>query len=319
MQKASKPKSSTPRQRRGKSATTSKSSKPSRQQNAKRVVGAAEFRPARRIGMKDLVAHEISYLAGYVYVGNGTLGAADGVYYQNVSKTEIAVPQGGNGSFHVPVLPTSAKVGSSYVADVEKHFARKVVRSAKAELISLQPATSNSMVAQIAPVRGAGDSDGVNFATGTDAAQTLANALGMDGSRSCTSWESAVCDLTPYIAGGSGARQNEFNTDWADNAASEWKDLNGVAPCCLSIAGQNNTTALRGTQTHMIVIRLVLDYLDFIAGSPVGLPSAAGDLTSFIRHLVEVEGASALDRVLRHIEPHDPKMTMRLRTLISGK
>lgn len=326
MQKASKPKTSTPRQRGGKSAKTSKTGKSNRQQNAKRVVGAAEFRPARRIGMKDLMAHEVSYLAGYVYVGNGTLGATDGVYYQNVAKTEVAQPNNSPSepAYHVPILPNSAKVGSTYVSDVGKHFARMRVRRARVELVSLQPATSNSMVAQLAPVRGAGDSDDLNFATGTTAALALADAIGMDGSKQCASWEGLTCDLTPYIAGGSGALQNEFNNDYrADTLVStEFKNLNGIAPCCIAISGQNNTTALRGTQTHMIIVHLTLDYLDFIAGNSLDIaaaPAAARDITSLIRHLVEVEGASALDRVLRHIEPHDPKLTMRLRALCSGK
>ncbi len=268
--------------------------------------------------MQDLRAHEISWLAGYVYVGNGTLGATDGVYYQDVSKTEIAVPSSSHSSFQVPILPTSGKVGSSYVKDVEKHFARKRIHSLVIELISLQPATSNSMVAQFAPVRGAGDSDGVNFTTGTTAAMTLANALGMDGSRAVTSWENCTLDATRFIAGGSGAKQNEFNNDWYDDLASEFPSLDGIAPACIAVSGQNNSTGLRGTQTHMIVIRLKLDYLDFIAGTPLYSPLSA-DIVGFLRAVVEVEGASALDRVLRNIDLTDPKRAMRLRALCSGK
>jgi len=324
MQKASKPKSSAPRQRRGGSTQPPKSQKSTKQRisSASRSIGAATYRAPRKVGMRDLMAHEISFLAGYVYVGNGTLGATDGVYYENVAKNKIATPYSGGSATHVPILPGDAEVGASYVKDIDKHFARKRIRSLHAELHSLQPATSNSMVVQLSPVRGAGSASDTRLTTGTTAGATLAATIAMDGSKSCTSWEGLDLDLTPFIAGGSGAKQNEFNNDAQDALGTPWDgqlDLNQVVPACLVVAGQNNTTALRGTQTHMIVIRIVLDYLDFIADAVTGsFPSAVLDIAALMKHVACSEGPAGVDRILRHIETDDPKLARRVRALVSG-
>lgn len=234
---------------------------------------------SRAVGMRDLVAHEVAYVSGYIYVGNGTNGATDSVYFRTAGGNYI-VPNAGAltaGAGQVPVLSTDSLIGQSYVEDIEKHYSRKRVRKLKMTLVSLQPSTSNSMVVAVAPVRGCGQSGqtAVAWAT-TEAGSTLQNTLGMSGAKSCASWESLTLDLTPSIAGGSGADQKEFSIASESND-SEWGqgnlDLDMVAPCAFIVSGQNSTTALRGTNTHYVLVSMIVDYLDFIAGNPVIIPA----------------------------------------------
>lgn len=241
------------------------------QKNVPRSVGAAVHEGNRPIGMKNLMAHELSFLAGYIYVGNGTLGATDGIYFQDVGKTKINQASSNFTSLQMPFTPCPCSIWGNtlptYVSDVMKHYARYRVKRASLELISLQPATSNSMLVQISPVRGAGDSADALLTTGTVAGATLANTIGMTGSKSATSWQGLSVDMTKYIAGGSGAAQNEFSTDPGNSlvtAGDLAKDRS--IPAALVVSGQNNTTALRATQTHAIVYRFELDLLDFVAG-----------------------------------------------------
>jgi len=260
---------------------TRKSTKPKKAKAPRRTrdAPAARFTDmTRSVGMKDLQAHEVSYVAGYVYVGNGTNGATDGVYFRCAGVNGI-VPNAGSYAQggQVPILPADVNIGQTYVKDIEKHYSRKRVRRIKMTLVSLQPATSNSMVVAVAPIRGCGQSGETAYAwTTTDAAPTLQNTLGMAGAKSCASWESLTLDLTPYIAGGSGADQKEFSvaTDASDAAwGNADLDLDMVAPCAFIVSGQNSTSALRGTNTHYVLVSMVLDYLDFIAGNPVLFPA----------------------------------------------
>jgi len=71
-------------------------------------------------------------------------------------------------------------------------------------------------------------------------------------------------DLTPFIAGGSGANQNEFNVQasnvglWGTSADFE---LN--SPAGFAVGGSVATPSLYGTDLHMVVIEEVVDMLDF--------------------------------------------------------
>jgi hypothetical protein len=222
--------------------------------------------------MGNKMAHCISWLAGYIYVGNGTLGATDGVYYLDVSKTYTLVGQ-------VPILGADQLVGQVYVKDEIKHYARIRIRRQRLRLISLQPSTANNMAVYIAPVRGTGDSPNCSANTNTTAALTVANTISMDDSTPTPSYDSFERDISKDIAGGSGAAQNEF-----DVAAGVTSNVGTggsytmVAPTCLCVSGINSTTALRGTQTHMVVIDQIVDILDFLGGNtptnPEGLVAA---------------------------------------------
>jgi hypothetical protein len=211
--------------------------------------------------MGNKMAHCISWLAGYIYVGDGTLGATDGVYYQDVTKTYTLVGQ-------VPILGADILVGQGYVKDEMKHYARLRIRRQRLRLISLQPSTANNMAVYIAPVRGTGDSPNCSANTNTTAALTVANTISMDDSTPTPSYGSFERDISKDVAGGSGAAQNEFDISaGVTGNVGSGGSYTMVAPTCLCVSGINSTTALRGTQTHMVVIDQIVDILDFLGGN----------------------------------------------------
>ncbi len=277
-----------------KTAKASKPKQPKQSSPKTKSVGAAEFRDnSKTVGMKDLLCHRVSWIAGYTYVGNGTLGATDSVYFADNSQANIV--SAANGGAQVPVLGSDAGIGKSYVSDIEKHYSRKVVRRARLRLESLSPATSNSMMAVVAPIRGCGASGDTTTTTGTTAAPSISNVIGMDGAKSCASYERLEIDLTPYIAGGSGSKQNEFtiNRD-GDTAGSAWGsgtvDLVGIAPCAFVVGGTNSTAGLRATFVHMVIIDTWCDYLDFIAGmsnpNPLSLVLTKEEASQILRMIL---------------------------------
>jgi len=246
-----------------------KQAKPKAPKVSKTATGAAYASKAKGIGMADLLSHDVSYLAGYIYVGNGTLGATDGVYYVNTAQTKLVLN-------HVPILACDADLGQTYVKDIEKHYARKVIKRLRVRLVSLVPATTNSMMVVISPIRGPGDSQNSSVATGTSAALTLANVIGMAGATEAASYEDATLDLTRFIAGGAGKNENEFAVN--NSAASTsfvGANLLGICPACVAVSGSNSSTGLRGTVTHMVVVESVVDFLDFIAGVTTSFPISA--------------------------------------------
>ncbi len=230
-------------------------------------------RASNMLGLRDLLSHEMPFQYGLVYVGNGTLGATDGVYFANTAKTAVQ----DNAPFHVPIrLNSDGSTGAvplpTFVTDIVKHFARVRVRKLTLELVSLQPSTANSMTLCVGPIRAAGDTSAFALTTGTTAGASYGDVISMAGARQCASWESMKIDLTPFIAGGSGAKQNEFDLDFNEGYA----DLapRRTTPAAFVVSGTNSTAALRGTATHMVIVRPVLDLLDFIAGAPVDGPLA---------------------------------------------
>jgi len=261
--------------------------------------------------MSDLQAHRISWIAGYTYVGDGALGTTDNVFFR-LSGSPTTVVNGATGSGMVPILAADTNVGQTYVADIEKHYSRKRVRSCRIKLVSLQPSTANSCVVQIAPVRGPGASgDTVAVATAT-AAPTLANVMGMSGSKPVASWEHGDLDLTPYIAGGTGANQNEFQISRdGDDTSTVWgagsNDLDLIAPCAFVISGSNATAALRGTNVHAVVVTQVVDFLDFLGGQSLSVPESFTEktLAKFLARHKRKLSTDAIHAVLRMIEKLD--------------
>jgi len=243
-----------------------------------RQVGIANRVRLPTVGMSDLIQHRITWVACTVYIGNATLGAADSVYAASVSGTPLVYNAGAGGGFWIPFAPGDVDVGSTYASSIMKLYRRVRIRSAKVHLLTIQSSTTNNAVVGVAPCRGppgAAEFAGAN--TGTGAAQTLVNLMSISGMTSCDSFENTTLDLTPYIAAGSGASQNEFSTA---NSVAQTTDMGqvvnavGVVPCAFQIAGNSNVTALRGTITHNVVCEMVCDLLDFVGGVPVIDPSA---------------------------------------------
>jgi hypothetical protein len=170
-----------------------------------------------RLGLGDIKRLVMSWVAGYTYVGDGTNGTAASVYFLPASagtpKWLVRGFVAGSSSGQVPIAGSDPDLGQAYIADVEKHFQRKIIRAMRLRLDSLQPSTSNNMMVVVAPSRGPGGTAAsvpITYATAAVTANTVENVSSMKGSFPVDSWESKVCDITEFIAGGSGAKQNEF-------------------------------------------------------------------------------------------------------------
>jgi len=223
----------------------------------------------------------MSWVAGYTFVGNGTNGAANAVLFQTATSTYLLRGYtAGSSSGQVPIVGADAQLGAAYVNDVEKHFARKVVKRMWIHVISLQPSTSNNMMAVIAPFRGGGGCEQAVFdvlATAGQVGNTVTNVTSMKGAFSVDSWQSKTVEITAFIAGGAGARQNEFDINSiqvpgavagsiVNPAAATGIDGDGDIPACFALAGNCTTAALQNTKVHQIVIEQEVDLLDYIGG-----------------------------------------------------
>jgi len=169
-----------------------------------------------QLGIADIRRLTIGYVTGYSFVGNGTNGAANSVYFLPYSSGTPAWLIKGNAagsSGTVPVLPSDSSIGATWVNDLLKHFARIKFNKVYICIDSLQPSTSNNMMIAIAPYRGSGISESsvpITFATAVVAANTIANVTSMKGAIPVGSWESKRIDATSFIAGGGGSMQNEL-------------------------------------------------------------------------------------------------------------
>jgi len=247
----------------------------------------------RRVGMSDIRNHTMSWLAGYIYVGNGTLGATDSVYFCDSTKTYTIVADTGVGA-NVPVAGGDGIVGATYIGDVIKHFARMRINTQKLILEPLQPSTANSMVALIAPQKGA---SGIGKAvTDTTAGLTYTNVISMNSVKQAASWESCTVDMTGFIGGGSGAKQNEFDINQGLNNSTGLQDsysyaARGVIPTTFAVSGSNSTSALRGTVTHAVFIEQTVDLVDYIGGNAATYPE--GWIRSAVHGFVSDEKTQA--------------------------
>jgi hypothetical protein len=232
------------------------------------------------LGMPDLRNMTLKYVTGYTFVGNGTNGDANAVYFVPYSGgTPKWLVQGYTSTYSsgmIPIAPADPDLGNSAMADVLKHYSRIVIKKAWIYLNSLQPSTTNNMMVVLAPARGAGGaatSWPVTFATASVTANTVPGVESMKGSDTCGSWENHMWDCTDFIAGGSGARQNEFDLQtflsgdhsiYVTTATVPSIDLDGVVPFCFSVGGNNTTSALQNTNVHTVSIELEVDLLDWV-------------------------------------------------------
>jgi len=243
------------------------------------TIGTAAMIRMPRIGFSDLLEHRVTYIAGAVYVGNGTLGATNGVYFGNAAKSTTMVPTNSAPPL-VPVAPGDSGVGASYVNALLQLYRRVRYRKLVVHLVTVQSSTTNNAVVAIAPSRGPpGANEIPHTATDATAAYNLTNVMSMSGFKSCDSFENLSLDLTPYIAGGTGSKQNEFAVSTAYPSASTTvigttANLLGSCPTAFVIAGNSTVAGLQGTQTHLVIVEAIMDVLDFVGGAAVVDPIA---------------------------------------------
>jgi hypothetical protein len=230
-----------------------------------------------KVGMSDVKRHKAAWVLGYTYVGDGTNGTNNKVYFLDAAKTHLLSGHSLTAVVSSGVTPVSfrdALLGYIPLVDIAKHFSRYIIQKATVCVESLQPSTSNNMMAIIAPTRGPGlaaENNFVAFATAAVNANSVADLSSMNGAVTVDSWQTKRFDCTHYIAGGSGAKQNEFEVVQFE---SEEEDLQagslflgvGDIPFGLAIAGNSTTAGLEGTVVHQIVVELELDFLDYVGG-----------------------------------------------------
>jgi hypothetical protein len=232
--------------------------------------------------MTDIRSLRVAWTAGYTFVGDGTNGIADSVYFQTVTGTYLMAGLTAGVSGFVPVVSGDTQLGATYLSDIEKHFARKIIKRMWIHLDSLQPSTSNNMMCVVGIARGGSGTEAAQgnvLATATTPANTVTNVLSMKGSFPVDSWESKSCEITDFIAGGSGARQNEFQVGSTTASgtivvagSTSGFDGIGTVPSCFAIAGNSTTSGLRNTRVHQVVIEQELDLLDYVGGMAVVNP-----------------------------------------------
>lgn len=230
-----------------------------------------------RTGVSDIKRLRLSWVAGYTYVGNGTNGLANTVYFRTASNGSRWLATGSSNicSGQAPIASSDLDLGASYVSDIEKHFSRKVIRRMWVHIDSLQPSTSNNMVMCIGFTRGSGGLGGSlpsTAAGSTAAGNTFANVMSMRGSFPVDSWEHQTVDISEFIAGGTGPQQNEFDVGqsnantasiWATNNTYSLVDGDLLIPACFAVAGNNTTAGLQGTNVHQITFEQEVDLLDY--------------------------------------------------------
>jgi hypothetical protein len=244
----------------------------------------------------------VGWVAGTSFVGNGTNGVANSVYFKTGDGAYLAAAAaaGNPASAWMPAAPCDTIVGRTYLSDIIKHFARLKIHRARMCLVSLHPSTANDCTVQLAVARGPGPAAQgkiQNLASATVVAAATADLVPLpETSRiSAASYESKDLDVTGFIAGGSGAAQNEFeiNADSA-GAAAVWSaantattlDLEGLVPFSFIVGGTNSTAGLQNTSVHDVVIEYDVELMDFIAGinllQPVGLSNDDDDDTALL-------------------------------------
>lgn len=239
-------------------------------------VGMVQRSRVTKTGMSDIRKLRVSWLAAYIFVSDGTIGAAGSVFLQSASKNWLVCGSSGASSGWAPISSTDGDFGQPYVDDILKHFSRKVIRKMWCHIDSLDPSTSNSMVTVLGFARGpAGAAQGLPGNAGASfPANSIGNVASCKGSITLNSWEHASVDISEFIAGGSGANQNEFNNQgapgtgkiWTTNVTPTTVDLDGFVPASMCAAGQCSTVGLQGKSVHQIVIEQEIDCLDYLGG-----------------------------------------------------
>lgn len=257
-----------------------------------RKAAAAQIYRLPSIGLPSRLRATIGFVTGTVFVGNGTNGVANSVYFRVATGLNLAgdAAAGSAARCWMPAAPCDNNLGQTYMQDIMKHYTRLIIHKARVCLVSLHPSTANDCSVQLVVARGAGPAQQGKIqalATAGAVAAATADVLPMpERSRiTCASYESKDLDVTSFIAGGSGAKQNEFEIN-ADSGATAVHsatntvtamDLEGIVPFSFLIGGTNSTAGLQNTNVHDVVIEYDMELLDFIGGMNLLAPVGVGE------------------------------------------
>jgi len=171
-----------------------------------------------------------------------------------------------------PVAPGDTAWGLPGFGQIMVQFTRIVFKRLMLEVIPVRGSSTDTGLVCIAPVRGFNYA--VTWGTSSSTSISASTVIDMSGSKMFPMWEGAKLDLTPYIAGGSGAKENEFptlgflnNSNSQTNEISDWLSI----PCGIILGGQTQVTS--NFQTHIFRVHATVDLLDWTANPFVNNPT----------------------------------------------
>lgn len=283
------------------------------------------FRPAA--GLPDIRGLKFRYATGAMWCGGvsggSNYGQTGNVYFTTSGATPPPQIQAPNGStvVYVPILPadtnsTSSGVGFgvSYMTDILKHFARVRFNalSVHYEPFAAGSSTTSNCTMAMAPYRGPVTSfvnaSNPYLLTSTPTSISANNTNYVASSRdgvTFPSWQSMSLNLTPYIAGGSGAKQNEFPVNTLASVGPGIITPLAV-PCAFSIGGSYSGSALDTSYIAQVWVEANIDLLDFVgvlpnSVTPLGL-SVDVKAPPDIKESVRPPALSFRDVVRRRVE-----------------
>jgi hypothetical protein len=222
-------------------------------------------------GLSDIPDFTISYNPADIVLGGATASTAPGslglAYWQPRGVVTTSILTAGL----LPIAPADSIIGRSYVTDLMKHYTRRVITSVKVYLTSELSNTNQSGLFAIAAVRSGVDAVSCSSTT---AASVVTNSdtdvMTMKNPKPFRIYDNCVYDATWAIAGGSGARQNEFGINNADagttTVVGTLTDGAGVIPLCLFMGGSGSTAVSVTGQnivTHRVIVEIKLHLLDY--------------------------------------------------------
>jgi hypothetical protein len=235
-------------------------------------------RVSRAVGLKDFTV-DFNAVVANVYVGNGTLGTTDAIYFQFVMPgvtvpvatiaTEFPVAVG---NWNANVSTNAGGYGVSYMFDVMRHFRYKSFDRlvAHIEPIGYGANTNNSISYAVAPIAGGNETWENHTSTSTLAPYTASQVRTMKGGIETPSYQATVIDLLPYVMtpGMARGRPTEclfLNDNLVGTGVSSNIDAQKI-PCGLCIGGQSagGIVGARGQSIGLLTISGRMRLHDFI-------------------------------------------------------
>jgi hypothetical protein len=218
--------------------------------------------------------------AGYIVVGNGVATSTSQLY---VNPYGLALA---NLSVGAPLAIGDTSYGSPTFTDILKHFSRCRFTDVSVVIEPYGQGASNSSGVTICVAPVAGGLAFTNFYASSGAASALnpATVRGSKGAVEFPAYRTVRIPLTEFLGGMDGRGTYGIpSIGPATSVASSAQALaNAITiPCGIAVAGVNSTLAA-STLVSLITFEGYVDLLDcqnaITWGSPIGLPSPAGDV-----------------------------------------
>jgi hypothetical protein len=234
--------------------------------------------------VSDVKDFTVSYTVGFLSATDNTkTGSAGTISFIPASNVQAANPGNGFSIYGMaPILPGDIDYGLAPVGQIIGSFERIRYKRIQLTIHPMRGSTSDDGVFIVAPLRGGY----YTYTIGTSATSstTYATLLDLQEAKSQPLWQQASIDLTPYIAGGSGSKENEFFTSFGTKSAAS-NAVTTVIPTAFVVAGVTNINASTSSYNYISSCRVTcsMDLLDWTAqafGTNVALHSSKCTSTS---------------------------------------